>query len=127
GLLVLHSDAALIDGDGAPKPGSLFEALQIERRELNQMHQAAGFQTLIRRNIITGAAMAFRRSLLSDVLPLPAQGWVHDAWIGVIAAMRGEIDTLEELLISYRLHAGNQLGVGKEQSKLPRKEHRLHM
>jgi len=56
--------------------------------------------------------MAFRRQLLADALPLPATGWVHDAWIGTLAAMRGQIDSLPDALIGYRLHGNNQLGLG---------------
>lgn len=124
-LLALHSNATLIDSHGTRLDGSLFSSLQITPREVKQMHDGHGFNTLIRRNIITGATMAFRRELLADVLPLPAHGWVHDAWIGLIASMRGEVDTLEKHTISYRLHENNQLGVGKTTSRLPRKQHRM--
>lgn len=122
-LLVLHSNARLIDGQGAPLPGSLFDSLKIRRRELRGMHDGRAFEMLLRRNLMTGAAMAFRRSLLPQVLPLPAQGWVHDAWIGILAAAAGVVDSLEDCTISYRLHENNQLGVGKTRQGSRRQHH----
>ncbi|WP_313457042.1 glycosyltransferase family 2 protein [Stenotrophomonas sp.] len=125
-LLVLHSNARLIDGEGAPLPGSLFTSLKIRRSELRGMHDGRAFEMLLRRNLMTGAAMAFRRSLLPQVLPLPAQGWVHDAWIGILAAAMGEVDSLEDCTIAYRLHENNQLGVGKARQG-DRRQHRLRL
>lgn len=112
GLLAVHSDAVLIDGNGDTLPKRLFEALGIGRQTLRRMHAGDGFRLMLQRNLMTGAAMAFRRNVLADALPLPEADWVHDAWIGTLAAMRGQIDSLTEPLISYRLHDGNQLGLG---------------
>lgn len=112
GLLALHSDARLIDGEGRVLGRRLFTAILYESKELQRMHRGDGFALMLKRNLMTGAAMAFRHSLLSDVLPLPPIEWVHDAWIGTMAAMRGEIDSLEEPSIDYRLHEQNQLGIG---------------
>lgn len=125
-LLVLHSNARLIDGQGAPLPGSLFASLKIRRHELRGMHDGRAFEMLLRGNMITGATMAFRRSLLPQVLPLPAYGWVHDAWIGIQAAIVGVVDTLEECTIAYRIHENNQLGVGTF-DKGGRRQHRLRL
>ncbi|KIP86143.1 hypothetical protein SN15_09375 [Stenotrophomonas maltophilia] len=111
-LLALHSDARLIDGEGRVLGRRLFTAILYESKELQRMHGGDGFALMLKRNLMTGAAMAFRRSLLSDALPLPSSEWVHDAWIGTLAAMRGGIDSLEEPSIDYRLHDQNQLGIG---------------
>jgi glycosyltransferase involved in cell wall biosynthesis len=111
-LLLLNSDARLIDGDGHSLPGTLFRSLRIPRAEIRRMHHGQALQVLLRRNLVTGAATAFRSSLLPHVLPLPATGWVHDAWMALIAAMMGRVDTLTDCTIAYRLHANNQLGVG---------------
>lgn len=111
-LLAVHSDALLIDGQGATLPKRLFDALGINGRTLRRMHAGDGFRLMLQRNLMTGAAMALRRNVLVDALPLPETDWVHDAWIGTLAAMRGHIDSLPEPLISYRLHDGNQLGLG---------------
>lgn len=125
GLLALHSDARLIDGESKVLPRRLFTAILYERSELQRMHEGDGFQLMLKRNLMTGAAMAFRRNVLADALPLPTSEWVHDAWIGTLAAMRGTIDSLQEPLIDYRLHEGNQLGIGGN-DPLTRSERRRH-
>lgn len=48
------------------------------------------FETLLRRNLATGATVAFWRSLLDDALPFPA-AWVHDEWLTVLAAVGEEV------------------------------------
>lgn len=112
GLRVLHCDARLIDDAGQPMPQTLFTALHYGAAQRARMHAGDGFRLMLKRKLMTGAAMALHRSVLTDALPLPASDWVHDAWIGTLAAMRGEIDSLSETLIDYRLHSNNQLGLG---------------
>lgn len=124
GLLALHTNARLIDGDGKVLPRSLFRSLGIGRRELQRMHRGDALALLLKRVMITGATMALRRQVLLDALPLPESGWVHDAWIGTLAATRGHVGTLPEALVDYRLHSNNQLGLGGN-DPLPRHERRM--
>lgn len=112
GLLALHSDATLIDEQGRILPDTLFNSLHHTRDEVQKMHRGSGFEVMLKRNLMTGAAMALRRSVLSYALPLPESAWVPDAWIGILAAMVGEVDSLETRLIGYRIHPGNQVGWG---------------
>jgi len=124
-LLAVHSDALLIDGQGATLPKRLFDSLGIGGAELRRMHAGDGLAMMLKRKMVTGAAMALRRRVLEDALPLPTSAWVHDAWIGTLAAMRGDIDSLPEPLIGYRLHSHNQLGLGGNDTR-PRHERRRH-
>lgn len=108
-LLLLHSDARLVDEAGRDMHCGLFEALEVTRRERTLIHSGRAFDALLRRNLATGATLAFRRSLLQDVAPFPPE-WVHDEWLAIIAAAIGEVDCLEQPLIDYRQHGGNQIG-----------------
>ena len=89
-LLALHCDAELIDGDGKALGKRLFRSLGIGERELRRMHQGDAFNLLLKRSMVTGAAMAIRRSVLAHALPIPASGGVHDGGIATIAAMSGD-------------------------------------
>jgi glycosyltransferase involved in cell wall biosynthesis len=109
-LLLLHTDARLIDASGADMGYSLFDALEVTANELSAVHAGNAFEALLRRNLVTGAATAFRRELLHDAAPFP-DAWVHDEWLAIVAAATGEIDCLEEPLIAYRQHGSNQIGV----------------
>lgn len=108
-LLLLHSNARLIDAQGQALPGSLFEALEVQPFELEWIHQQRAFDVFLRRNLVTGATAVFRRSLLEYALPFPKE-WLHDEWLAMVAAAMGGVDVLEEPLVDYRQHASNQIG-----------------
>lgn len=108
-LLLLHTDARLVDAQGQPLGTSLFHALEVQSAELHAIASGRAFDVLLRRNLVTGATTMFRRSLLEAALPFPPE-WVHDEWLGAIAAATGVMDVLPEPLIDYRQHASNQIG-----------------
>jgi glycosyltransferase involved in cell wall biosynthesis len=108
-LLLLHTDAFLIDATGRRGPGSLLEALEVSMRTRAAIHAGEGLGELMRRNIVTGATTVFRRSLSEVAVPFPA-AWLHDEWLAVAAASIGVVDLLEEPLLEYRQHGANQVG-----------------
>lgn len=108
-LLLLHTDARLVDAQGADMGSTLFHALEVKPEELADIAAGRAFDVLLRRNLVTGATTMFRRSLLDAALPFPRE-WVHDEWLGAIGAATGRIDVLTEPLIDYRQHASNQIG-----------------
>lgn len=108
-LLVLHSDARLVDGAGVATGRNLLCVLEVTPRELAAMHRGEAFDVLLRRNIVTGATMALRREVLALATPFAAH-WAHDEWMAMIASMHGRVDTVERALIDYRQHGGNQIG-----------------
>ena len=111
-LLLLHSDALLVDARGVPLGQTLFNALEVTRSERMRVHGGNAFDALVRRNLVTGATTAFRRAVFDLTRPFP-QEWVHDEWLGLIAAAVGRVDFLELPLIDYRQHGGNQIGIRK--------------
>ncbi|MFF1878067.1 glycosyltransferase family 2 protein [Leifsonia sp. NPDC058230] len=109
-VALVHSDARLVDEDGRPLGLSLFEALEISAEQLELEQSEDGYLMLLRRNLTTGATMAFRRELLDVARPFPAD-WVHDEWLAMIAAATARIRVLPEQLIDYRQHGSNAIGV----------------
>lgn len=62
-------------------------------------------------NLATGASMALRREIVSEVLPFPAIAkFHHDEWIALIAASKNQFELLPEKLFSYRMHSNQQVG-----------------
>jgi len=108
-LLMLHSDARLVDSEGKSLDCGLFEAFEVGKDELDAMHHGKAFEVLLRRNIVTGATMAVRRSVIDRHLDVP-DGWIHDEWLAMVAATLGPVDCLEEATIDYRQHGENQVG-----------------
>lgn len=111
-LLLLHSDARLIDEAGDPLPGTLLGALEVSDAAVRAIHSGNAFGLLLRRNLTTGATVMIRRSFASRVAPFP-EAWVHDEWLAIAASVLGEMDVIEECLIDYRQHGSNQIGAVK--------------
>lgn len=112
-LLLLHSDARLVDGERRDLGQTLFHALEVKRWEIDWIHEGNAFDTFLRRNLVTGATAVFRRSLLEAALPFPKE-WLHDEWLGIVASAIGRVDVLEAPLIEYRQHGNNQIGARRD-------------
>ena len=115
-LMLLHTDARLVDSERRDLNQTLFHALEVTPLELAQVHGGKAFDALLRRNLVTGATTVFRRSLLADALPLPVE-WVHDEWLAIVASTTARVDLLEQPLIEYRQHESNQIGARRDTFK----------
>lgn len=111
-VALIHSDARLIDAAGESLGHTLARALGVSAAEVASIHNGDAFSALLRRNLVTGACTVFRRSLVEYAAPFPA-GWVHDEWLGVIAAAVASTDFIDEPTIDYRQHGANQIGATK--------------
>lgn len=98
GAVLAISDAEVIDGNGASVQPSFMATRGGFRGSL--------LATLIK-NRYLGCAMAFRRELLEDVLPIPAAVPMHDMWIGALATLRGPVAYIDRPLLQYRRHGSN--------------------
>ncbi len=78
--LLAVSDAQVIDADGR-----VIEDSFMARRGGFR----GGFLHTLVKNRYLGCAMAFRRELLDEVLPIPSEVPMHDMWIGALAGLRG--------------------------------------
>lgn len=112
-LLLLHTDARLVDADRRDLGDSLFHALEVTPSEIERIHAGRAFDVFLRRNLVTGATTVLRRSLLAQAFPLPVE-WVHDEWLGIVASAIGRVDVLEQALIEYRQHDANQIGASRD-------------
>lgn len=112
-LLLLHSNARLVGANREDLGQSLFEALEVKPAELTRIHEGSAFNVLLRRNLVTGATTIFRGDLLRAALPFPPE-WLHDEWLAIIAAAIGRVDVIEDALIDYRQHGGNQIGARRD-------------
>lgn len=108
-LLLLHTDARLVDAELKPLGSTLFHALEVQPAELAAIAGGEAFGVLLRRNLVTGATTIFRKTLLDTALPF-APEWVHDEWLAAVAAAIGRVDVMPEPTIDYRQHASNQIG-----------------
>ncbi len=82
-------------------------------REQWRNNEYAYNDLFINNNKVTGATVALKKELKKDILPfqLP-EGYWHDAWMALHAAKKDGLYFIEELLIKYRIHPGQLVGVG---------------
>lgn len=112
GAGLVFSDATMVDERLRSLGYTLWEAVEFRPRERRQFRDGQAFPSLLRRYRVTGATMAFRAACKNLVLPIPGQ-WVHDAWIALLIAAVAPVALVEEPLLLYRQHAGQQLGERK--------------
>lgn len=100
--------------------------LHIEDPRYTQRGNASGFIANVWKNRFHGSAMAFRSSLLPQILPFPSHPDVlHDVWIGTRNAISGgKAHWIDEPLLLYRRHSSN---VSQSKSFLHRIRVRLHL
>lgn len=107
------SDALLIGEHDEPIPGSLWEQLGVDARELRGLRSDRAAVRLARRGIITGATMMIRREVIDWGTPVETAGgrFVHDGWLAAVAAVAGPIVAVRQPLIHYRSHPSQQIGL----------------
>lgn len=102
--LLIFSNGELVNAQSQPLNCQLWQALP------KPPNATPSLLDLLNNEWITGAACAFRRELIDYALPIPPH-WVHDAWLGLIASAVGKVKAIPDLLIQYRQHDNNQIGL----------------
>lgn len=109
-LGLIHSDANLIDGDGRLLGRRLFDTLLVTQDERDEVAAGKAYRTYAKRNLVTGAACAFRRALMKQATPF-SPAWVHDEWLAFTAALASRVELLDDVTMAYRLHGSNTVGM----------------
>jgi len=111
----VFSDAELADENLRPLGRRLWESIGFRGKIKARFLQGDQFRCLIKKYIVTGAAMAVRPSAAKTAMPFPTDGpWVHDGWIALAASATGARGIpVDEPLISYRQHSRQQIGAAK--------------
>jgi len=110
----VFSDAELIDGDGKRVGKTLFARHRFTPpRQRSFVHCPTA--TLLKHDIVTGATLMFRSAIRRYCSPIPTT-WVHDGWLAWMLALHSRLTLISEPLIEYRIHSGQQLGVGTSQA-----------
>ena len=108
---LVHSDARLTDAQGI-QGTTLMKTLGATRAELRNLENGKGLAALLRRNLVTGATVMMRRELLEKASPFPT-AWMHDEWLGLVAALQGALVFESGALVEYRQHGNNAIGASQ--------------
>ncbi len=104
------SDAELIDENSKSIGLSLFAKHRFTARKQREFLEKPT-AILLKHDVVTGSTLMFRSSVRSYSLPIPAS-WVHDGWLAWMIASHSRLALTTETLTAYRVHSGQQLGVG---------------
>lgn len=107
--LGVFSNGSLIDEHGAPLPGTLFDQCAFDSDARLRFRGAGAIAELVRRNVVTGATLAVRRSALLPLLPFDGF-WPHDYYMALGLSALGRLLVIDDPLIHYRRHARQQIG-----------------
>ena len=94
---VIVHNATIIDKESKPYKKTFFEF----------RNSRTGILANIYKNKYIGCCMAFRRSLIDKIMPIPDNIEMHDQWIGIIGEMYGKNIFIDKCLIKYRRHDNN--------------------
>jgi glycosyltransferase involved in cell wall biosynthesis len=109
--VAVFSDADLIDENSAQLGVRLWKSLSFNAHEQQGFSNGQAFRMLVRRPIVTGATMAFRKDCLDLRSPMPPNS-VHDRWLAFLLTLRGGWQLIPEPLMQYRRHGAQQFGPG---------------
>src|SRR3984957_10561378 len=104
-LLLAFHDLAVAPPDGRVAGQTQWERLGFGLRLRADVDEGRAFDLLLRFNVVTGAAMAFRASVRKTALPIP-HGFIHDEWLALIASALGKVTCINRRLVCYRQHPG---------------------
>lgn len=110
---LVHSDARLVDAEGVPLGSNLLDELRVNAWERANLQDGDALAVLLKRNLVTGATTAVRGDFARSAMPVP-QGWIHDEWLALLAALDHSLRLVPEALTDYRQHGNNQIGAKKE-------------
>ena len=109
----VFSNALMIDQAGNSLGNTSFEKIEFTEELQNYWRQGGAFEILSKGYVVTGATMAIRKKICDSVFPVPLiiPELIHDGWISLYLAMDQKIGFLEDVLVEYREHDSQQVGL----------------
>lgn len=106
---LVFSDAEVVDEALCPMGHTMWQSIEFGRLDRWRVRHGKAFEVLLRRWLVTGATMMFRRDFVPSIFPIPPN-WVHDGWIAFIIGAMAPVGLVERPLVKYRQHAAQQIG-----------------
>jgi glycosyltransferase involved in cell wall biosynthesis len=107
----VFSDAQLIDAYSRTLQKTLGQIHKFRFSRPQDFTRTAAMELLLKHDVVTGATLLIRKSARDLISPIPDL-WVHDGWIAWMLILYSRLTFVREPLVQYRVHEGQQLGVG---------------
>ena len=120
----VFSDANIINNQSALTGKRAWQLIQFNRRMQTRWQLGGAFDILVNGYVVTGATLAIRRRVLSEILPFPNlyKDLIHDGWIALWLSLTNRIGFIKEPLTNYRQHSQQQVGFGAVMPKVTLEE-----
>lgn len=114
---LVFSDAEIVDEKLNPLNRRMWNEVDFNAHKRKLVAQGRALDVLITGWTVTGAAMAFRSEYKTLALPIPIDiPMIHDGWIALSVAAVSDVIAIDEPLIKYRQHEGQQIGAPKRKT-----------
>jgi glycosyltransferase involved in cell wall biosynthesis len=81
---------------------------------------------VLKRNIVTGATLCFKKEVKEYALPFPEiRQFHHDHWLAFLVSQKNKLGFITENLISYRLHDKQQVGSSLKVSMIKKYKNKI--
>lgn len=112
----VFSNAYLIDGQGQRLDHMLWDNFGFDSERQAKWKAGKAKDLLFEGYIVTGATLTIRKRALSFLSPFPVHlsPYIHDTWIALVLSLNDKIGFISEPLLSYRVHASQQVGFGQK-------------
>ena len=117
---LVFSDAEIVDEKLNPLGRQMWEELGFDTHRRKLVANGRALDVVINGWTVTGATMAFRADYKSLAIPIPTNiQMIHDGWIALTVAAVADVVMIDEPLIKYRQHEGQQIGAPTRVPKAP--------
>lgn len=105
----IFSNGDLIDSSSRPTGRTLWESFLFDADSQAAFDSGGGVEVLLKRNVVTGMAFAFRSRVKGLLDSVPAC-WIHDGWLAFLIAAQHKLVADPAKLVGYRVHGSQQFG-----------------
>lgn len=105
----VFSDGEIIDDNSKPVGRTLWKSFLFGPSDQARFASGDTLDVLLRRNVVTGMAFAFRRAKGILLIDRPSS-WMHDGWLAIAFALEGGLQACPDRLVGYRVHGAQQVG-----------------
>ena len=108
---LVFTDAEVVDEQMQPLGYNLWESVGFDNAHRRLVRTGRVLDVLLPGWTVTGATLVFRAGFKDLVLDIPTDlPLIHDGWIALLIASVADVSFIEEPLIKYRQHGGQQIG-----------------
>ncbi len=108
---MVFSDAEIVNEHLQSLGQTMWERNGFDRTKMKLISDNRALEVLLPGWTVTGSTMAFRNNLRDLFVPIPEDlPMIHDGWIALMIAAVAKVVWVDEPLIKYRQHPGQQIG-----------------